>query len=225
MQALKIENIVFAYTNSPVIDGLSLTVEQGEMVLITGENGCGKSTLLKLILGELKAQKGSIQIFEKNIEDKASLYDVAYVPQMNVVNQIPFPITCEELVVLNLYTDFGVIKQARKKHYQKAIKILESLDLGQYAKIPFNELSGGLQQRVMIARAMINQPKLLILDEPTAGVDKESKDIFYGVLQRLKEKDNLTVMMVSHELEAIEQSLNIDSIYRVEKGVIKHVRV
>lgn len=209
MNALSIENLNSAYKTNPVIKNCSLEVAKGDFVLITGGNGSGKSTLIKLILKELDKDKGKIQVLGKNIEDCKSFKEIGYVPQMNIVNKISFPITALELVVLNLYEDFGLIKIPRKSHYQKARTMLDKMGMKDYINTPVNELSGGLAQRAMIAKAMIANPKILILDEPTAGVDKESKKHFFESLSILKEKFNITIIMVSHELKELED-LNFD---------------
>ena len=112
-------------------------------------------------------------------------------------------------MTLNLYEDFGFVKIPRKIHYDKARKIMRDLGMEEYINRPVNELSGGLQQRAMIARAMINEPKILILDEPTAGVDKENKEKFIKTIVKLNKEKNITVVMVTHEIKEIE-AMNID---------------
>ena len=225
MVSIAVNNLSFGYTEDKVIDKLNFIVEKGELIVIVGENGSGKSTLLKLILGELKPQSGSIKLMGKELEELSDFQAVGYVPQMNVVNKIPFPITCLELVTLNLYNDFGLIKIPKKYHREKGREILHRMGLGEYINTPFNELSGGLQQRVMIARAMINNPKIMILDEPTSGVDKESKDNFIDLIQELNHKYNITVVLVTHEIDWIKEHLELDHIYRIENGGLKNVRI
>lgn len=114
MNAVTISNLNFGYNEDLVLKDLNLEITQGEMALILGGNGSGKSTLLKLMLGELKADDGEIKILDKNIKEYKSYRDIGYVPQINIVNKIAFPITCLELVTLNLYEDFGFIKIPRK---------------------------------------------------------------------------------------------------------------
>ncbi|WP_297811455.1 metal ABC transporter ATP-binding protein [uncultured Finegoldia sp.] len=209
MNAVTINNLNFGYNEDLVLKDLNLDIKYGEMVLILGGNGSGKSTLLKLMLGELKTNDGEIKLLDKNIKDYKSYRDIGYVPQINIVNKIAFPITCLELVTLNLYEDFGFVKIPRKIHYDKARKIMRDLGMEEYINRPVNELSGGLQQRAMIARAMINEPKILILDEPTAGVDKENKEKFIKTIVKLNKEKNITVVMVTHEIKEIE-AMNID---------------
>ncbi|WP_049690067.1 metal ABC transporter ATP-binding protein [Anaerococcus jeddahensis] len=208
MKAVSINNLNFSYSQIPVLKNCNLNVDIGEFTVILGGNGSGKSTLIKLMLGELKKNSGEIKILGKNIEDYTSFKDIGYVPQINIVNKIAFPITCLELVSLNLYEDFGFIKIPKKNHYQKSKDILKKMGMEKYINTPVNELSGGLAQRAMISKAMINDPKILILDEPTAGVDKYSKDHFFETIDFLSKKFNVTIIMVTHELKEME-SLNI----------------
>lgn len=221
MKAVSINNLNFSYSQIPVLKNCNLNVDVGEFTVILGGNGSGKSTLIKLMLGELKNNSGEIKILGKNIEDYVSFKDIGYVPQINIVNKIAFPITCLELVSLNLYEEFGFIKIPKKNHYQKAKDILKKMGMEKYINTPVNELSGGLAQRAMISKAMINDPKILILDEPTAGVDKYSKDHFFETIDFLSKKFNVTIIMVTHELKEME-SLNIKMTkYEMIEGSLK----
>lgn len=221
MKAISIKNLNFSYSQIPVLKNCNLNVDVGEFTVILGGNGSGKSTLIKLMLGELKKNSGEIKILGKNIEDYVSFKDIGYVPQINIVNKIAFPITCLELVSLNLYEEFGFIKIPKKNHYQKAKDILKKMGMESYINTPVNELSGGLAQRAMISKAMINDPKILILDEPTAGVDKYSKDHFFETIDFLSKKFNVTIIMVTHELKEME-SLSIDfTKYEMVEGSLK----
>lgn len=221
MKAVSINNLNFSYSQIPVLKNCNLNVDVGEFTVILGGNGSGKSTLIKLMLGELKSNSGEIKILGKNIEDYVSFKDIGYVPQINIVNKIAFPITCLELVSLNLYEEFGLIKIPKKNHYQKAKDILKKMGMESYINTPVNELSGGLAQRAMISKAMINDPKILILDEPTAGVDKYSKDHFFETIDFLSKKFNVTIIMVTHELKEME-SLNIKMTkYEMIEGSLK----
>lgn len=221
MKAVSINNLNFSYSQIPVLKNCNLNVDIGEFTVILGGNGSGKSTLIKLMLGELKNNSGEIKILGKNIEDYVSFKDIGYVPQINIVNKIAFPITCLELVSLNLYEEFGLIKIPKKNHYQKAKDILKKMGMESYINTPVNELSGGLAQRAMISKAMINDPKILILDEPTAGVDKYSKDHFFETIDFLSKKFNVTIIMVTHELKEME-SLNIKMTkYEMIEGSLK----
>ncbi|KXB48880.1 ABC transporter, ATP-binding protein [Umbribacter vaginalis] len=220
MDAIKVSNLVFGYNAMPVLKDLSFSIPEGDLCCITGENGSGKSTLMKLILGELKGYKGTISLFGKTMKEYNDLTWIGYVPQASVMNKVAFPTTCREIVVQGLYKQFGIVRIPRKKHYQVAEQALAKMDLERYARVPFNQLSGGLQQRVMICRALINDPKLLILDEPTAGVDKESKESFLGLLNKINQEQKITCLLVSHEYQLVSERLKLDSTYRIEDGRI-----
>ncbi len=218
MNSVEIKNLNFSYVQEPILKDINLEIKQGEFVAIIGSNGSGKSTLIKNLLGELKPSKGSVVIEGKPIEDYKSYKNIGYVQQMSVVSKIAFPITVREMVSLNLYEDFGFLKFAKKRHYDKVDQVLEYLGLLEYKNRPVNELSGGLAQRTMIARAMINNPKLLILDEPTAGVDEKSRQEFLKSIQKLNDDMNITIILVTHELDEVMIFTKIDATYEINDG-------
>lgn len=223
MSQLEVKNLSFGYTKENVLNKLNFSILRGELIAITGENGSGKSTLMKLILGELKTNSGSIKIDNIDVLKLKTFRNIGYVPQVQNFEKIAFPITCLELVTLNQYEDFGIIKIAKKRHKEKAIEILKNMGLSSYVNTPFNQLSGGLQQRVIISRAMLNNPDFLILDEPTAGVDKKSKRDFLELVGKINKEKQVTVLIVTHELDLIKEILNPDKIYKIEDGRISHV--
>lgn len=221
MKAISVKDLSFAYNSDYVLKDCNLEIDKGELALILGGNGSGKSTLIKIILGELKAKSGQVELLEKDISSYKSFKEIGYVPQVNIINKIAFPVTVLELVVLNLYEDFGFLKIPKKEHYEKAKKILRDMDLEKYINYPVNELSGGLQQRAMIAKAMINSPEILILDEPTAGVDKENKVKFLQKINELNKVFKISILMVTHELKEIENIIDVSKQYRIENGRIE----
>lgn len=220
MNSIEIRDLNFSYGENQVLKDINLEIKEGEFVVIIGSNGSGKSTFIKNLLGELKPQTGYVEILGKNITDYKDYHDIGYVPQMSVAQKIAFPITAREMVVLNLYSEFGFLKFAKAAQYKKADEILEYLGLLEHKNKPINELSGGLQQRAMIARAMINNPKILILDEPTAGVDEASRHAFLKSIQKLNDDKNLTIILVTHELDEVIEFANVDSTYEIQDGVL-----
>ncbi len=223
MHIIDVSNLNFGYTSELVLKDVNLCVDEGQFICITGENGSGKSTLLKVLLGELKHFEGSVKLFGNAINSINDFKDIGYVPQNSVMNKVAFPTTCREMVAINLYRSFGPVKFPGKKHFERAEKALVDMGLEKYVRTPFNELSGGLQQRVMITRALINDPRLLILDEPTAGVDNESKVRFLDLLETVTQERNITAVLVSHELELVSRHINFDATYRINSGRIAHV--
>lgn len=225
MYDIILENVSFGYKDDLIINNLSFKVERGNLVTIIGGNGVGKSTLMKLILGQLTVDSGNIILFGEDIEKIDNFCKVGYVPQGNIANRIAFPVTCKELVSLELYNDFGFIKIPSKKHIESSINMLRNMGLEKYINRPINELSGGLQQRVMISRAMMSSPKLLIFDEPTSGIDERSKLHFAKIIKDLNENKNITIVLVTHELEWVEKNLDPDFVYELKDGGIKNVSI
>lgn len=225
---IEASGVEFAYGAFPVLRGIDLTVAPGEVTAFTGENGCGKSTLLKILIGQNLPTSGSVRLFgEETFAESGSvahgrLRGIGYVPQTNVVNKISFPITSRELVVQGLARDFGFVKIPRRRHYERADELLDHMGLGEFARVPFGELSGGLQQRVLIARALVDDPRLVVLDEPTVGVDKQSLSGFLQQLESLRDEKGLTIVMVSHELETVTNHMQVDSVYVMKEGLLCH---
>lgn len=221
MQSIvKINDVRFGYPNHPVIENLHLEIPRGELVLITGGNGSGKSTVIKLITGEFTPLAGDIKVFGKETLKGSDLQRIGYVPQLNVFDRMAFPVTCLELVSQGLYAHFGFIKIAPKTAKAKAQEVLTELGLEDYIHTPLTELSGGLKQRAMIARCLINEPELLILDEPTAGVDVESKEDLRQLLMTLRSERKITLILVTHELDFLQDSLDQFVKYEVKEGAL-----
>ncbi|PKK40592.1 hypothetical protein ABB02_00126 [Clostridiaceae bacterium JG1575] len=223
MKAVSIENLHFAYRSQSVLSGLSLAVEEGEFIAIRGENGSGKSTLLKLMLGQYAPDEGIILLAGEAPASAAADALIGYVPQVNTAARITFPVTCEELVSLNIYRDYGWIKIPRKRHRLAAREALAHVGMADLAKRPFNELSGGQQQRVMIARAMVSAPRLLLLDEPTVGIDKESRARFYETLTHFHQEHGITIVLVSHDLA--QGDVPLSHSYELKGGRLFHASV
>lgn len=220
---IRVKNLAYSYTKQPVLTDVHFELKEKQSMAIYGSNGSGKSTLLRLLLGELKARENTVFISGEDVTKKKDWSNVGYVPQSNVSKNIAFPVTCEEILASSQYRQMGFLKMAKKKHFQKANEVLEKFHLSSYAKIPFKELSGGLQQRVMIARAMVAKPELLILDEPTAGVDEESNKDFLSVLNKLKVAGGLAYIIVTHERQLVEEILGLDQAFELRKGRLEHV--
>ncbi|MDO4594107.1 MAG: ABC transporter ATP-binding protein [Tissierellia bacterium] len=218
MKVLEIKKLNFRYKKEYILKNLSLTVKKGDFLAICGQNGSGKSTLLKLVLNQLKKDSGEINLFEKKIEKFHDYKNIGYVPQVNENYRLSFPITNLEFVRLNLYSDFGFFKFPKHKHTSMAIDALSMMNMSEYKSKAFNQLSGGQQQRVMIARALVNGPELLILDEPTVGVDKESKENFFKLLMHINNDHNITIIMVTHEFDALNN-------YDIKKVYLKEGRI
>ncbi|PMC82246.1 metal ABC transporter ATP-binding protein [Anaerococcus hydrogenalis] len=205
MKDIEVKDLVFSYGKDDILKNISFDLDRGDFLTIQGENGSGKSTLIKLILKDLKKKSGQIKLFGKDIEDFDDYSKIGYVPQVNDANKVAFPVTGREFVVLNLYKKFNIFNRPTKKCYKKVYEIFEILNIENLLNIPFNQLSGGQAQKVMIARAMVNDPDLLILDEPTVGVDENSKRDFLKLLAHLNDEHKISILMISHEMDIVRE--------------------
>lgn len=205
MKDIEVKDLVFSYGKDEVLNKLSFDLNRGDFLTIQGENGSGKSTLIKLILKDLKKDSGQIKLFGEDLENFDDYSKIGYVPQVNDANKIAFPVTGKEFVVLNLYKKFNIFNRPNKKCYKKVEEIFEILNIENLLNIPFKQLSGGQAQKVMIARAMVNDPKLLLLDEPTVGVDEKSKRDFLKLLAHLNDKHKISILMISHEMDVVRE--------------------
>ena len=219
---ISIKNVSFSYSGGVnVLENLSFDIYKKDFIAIIGANGSGKSTLLKLILKELNPSDGEIFISNTNIKNFKEWDTIGYVPQINAGNIPGFPITALEIVTLNLYNKMGFFKFSRKSHIELAKRALSQVNMLDFANTPMNKMSGGQQQRIMIAKSLINNPKILIFDEPTTGIDKESKDQLFKILTHLNRIHGITILLVTHELEIMKDNLTKVVEIRDKKMVVR----
>lgn len=199
MQIVEIDRLSYAYSGNLVLDNISFTIDEGDILGIIGPNGAGKTTLFSCMLGLLDDYTGTIKILGENIKKKNSklFKSVGYIPQKKTIEQ-NFPATVEEIVSLGITTNGEASKE-------KIALALETAGLLVQKDRRVGELSGGQQQRVLIAKAMVNDPKLLILDEPVTGIDLEMQSKFYSLLKRLNQENNITIIWASHDLDAVNR--------------------
>ena len=174
---IEVKNVSFKYDRDYVFENINFDIYKGDFVGIIGSNGAGKSTLIKLILGQLKADKGKILIDGVEPWTGKNLQEIGYVPQVGLSRGIDFPATVEEIVMMNMYKEIGRFGFPKKEHKEKVKKALEIVDMTNFLHRKFSDLSGGQQQRVVIAKAIVNSPEILILDEPTTGIDHNSENV------------------------------------------------
>lgn len=219
---ISIKNVSFSYSGGVnVLENLSFDIYKKDFIAIIGANGSGKSTLLKLILKELNPSDGEIFISSTNIKNFKEWDTIGYVPQINAGNIPGFPITALEIVTLNIYNKMGFFKFSRKSHIELAKRALSQVNMLDFANTPINKMSGGQQQRIMIAKSLINNPKILIFDEPTTGIDKESKDQLFKILTHLNRIHGITILLVTHELEIMKDNLTKVVEIRDKKVVVR----
>jgi zinc transport system ATP-binding protein len=212
---IQIQNVWFAYNGKTVLQDVSLDIQAGDFIAMIGPNGGGKTTLLKLMLGLLSPDHGSIKVLGVSTE-KAS-HHIGYVPQDVHINR-HFPITAIDVVLM------GKLRPGKRWAFRaaqdrrEALEALERMEIADYAERKIDALSGGQRQRVFIARALVAQPEILLLDEPTASIDAGGQAAFYRLLRALNK--DITILVVSHDLVAI--STHVKSVACVNKRLHYH---
>ena len=200
-------DVSFAYGPEVVLDHVGLEVRAGEFAALAGPNGSGKSTLLRILLGLLTPQTGSVEVFGVAPADLHDRWRVGYVPQRPRIAP-DLPATVEEVVATGRLAKRGWWKRGTRADRDAVDHALESVALTDHRGKRLHELSGGQQQRALIARALAADPELLVLDEPIAGVDVESQELFRDSLVHLVEHHQAAVLLVSHELGAVADDLD-----------------
>ena len=212
---VKLEDVWVQYSSGLALEAVNLSIKEKDFLGIIGPNGGGKTTLLKVILGLVKPSRGKIEIFgdfEKN--ERRS---VGYVSQYNQFDR-NFPISVFDVVTMGRLGKRGLFKRYSKEDKEVALKALETVEMAGYKDNQMGGLSGGQQQRVFIARALSTKPKLLLLDEPTANVDKPMQKELYELLKTLKKE--MAIVLVSHDISAV--SVYVDKIACLNKKLFYH---
>ncbi|WP_449621292.1 metal ABC transporter ATP-binding protein [Robertmurraya sp. Marseille-Q9965] len=204
---IEIKQLSYRYEKENVLENIDMTVPQGSFLAVVGPNGSGKSTLLKLILGLLKIQEGEIQIFGEDIHRFKNWHLIGFVSQKANSFNSGFPATVYEVVGSGLTKKVGLFKFMNQDDHRKIKEAIESVGLTQFMNRNIGELSGGQQQRVFIARALVSEPKLLILDEPTVGVDAQNVQSFYEMLENLNKVRGITLLLVTHDVGTISDKV------------------
>ena len=192
MNAIEIRNLTVAYGENIALENLNLDVEAGSLMALVGPNGAGKSTLIKTILKFLKQITGEIKINGKTL---------AYVPQRNSVDW-DFPTTLFDVVEMGCYGRVGLFKRVSKKEKQKVLKAIEQVDMLDFKDRQISELSGGQQQRAFIARALVQEADIYLMDEPFQGVDSTTEKSIVDILKKLK-SEGKTLIVVHHDLQTV----------------------
>lgn len=199
LKIVEIENLTVQYPDVKALDDVSFEVNQGDFLGIIGPNGAGKSTLFDAMLGLNTKYKGTIKFFGEDIrKSKEYLKEIGYVPQKPIFEK-NFPVTVTDVVRMGL---------RKESDENKIDEVLQQLWIHELRNRRIGELSEGQQQRVFIAKALITNPKILILDEPVAGIDQQNIDLFYSILRELNSKQKITIIWSSHDLDAVNQLAN-----------------
>ena len=201
---MTVDGATFHYVGaaSPAIADVRVEIERGQVFGVVGPNGGGKSTLLKLIAGLLKPDAGTIRL-----ELKRPGAGVGYMPQHTAAN-LRFPIKVMDVILMGTYGELGALKRAGARERSLAADAARVLEIDGLASRHISELSGGQRRRVFVARAIAAKPELLLLDEPAAGMDAHSQDIFYELIERLRDELGLTIVIVTHDMGVIPRVCN-----------------
>ncbi|MFW5682711.1 MAG: metal ABC transporter ATP-binding protein [Phycisphaeraceae bacterium] len=215
--AVCFENVSYTYPGAaagktgeprPALQDVTLHVERGCALGIVGPNGAGKTTLMRIVLGEIRGYRG--QVLVEGLSPRAACRKgdvIGYVPQRHETCW-RFPVSVRQVVRMGLVGRSGPIRRHRREDLDHAEAMLERVGVADLARRPIGDLSGGQQQRVMIARALAARPKVLLLDEPTVGVDEAGRERFARLLRDLHRELSVTLVIISHDLQAIAAGCN-----------------
>ena len=215
-KVIEFDKVYFGYNSEHILKNISFFVNEGDFVSIIGSNGAVKSTILKLMIGEINQSKGNIKIYKEDIKKFNDWHYIGYLEQNAYYKILNFPATVYEVIMSNLFFDIGLFKFPNKNHRTKVIETLKLFDMEKYSNRMISKLSGGQIQRVFLARTLVANPKILILDEPTNGVDSETIDIIYNILRDLNQNKNISIIMVTHDIERVSKISN--RIFCFEEG-------
>lgn len=200
---VQVEDVSFSYTGPPVLKHITLEVQEGEFLGLVGPNGGGKSTLLKIILGLLKPTAGRVRVFGK--PPQAGREDIGYVPQFASFLR-DFPISVRDAVLLGRLGKTRLFGRYTRADKEAARTVMKEAHILHLRNRPIETLSGGQLQRVLVARALTCEPKLLILDEPTSNIDLRGEEDIFDLFRQLNER--LTLIVVSHDIAFISEYVN-----------------
>jgi ABC-type Mn2+/Zn2+ transport system ATPase subunit len=212
--AVRFEDVSFGYGHADVLENVTLDIPEGTFTALIGPNGAGKTTLLRLLLGLARPRRGRIRVFGREPGDRA--IRVGYVPQRTGVPD-GFPLSVEEAVLMGRYALVGWGRRPSRSDRDVVRWALARVHLAEAAGRRFGELSGGQQRRALIARALVGEPRLLLLDEPTAGLDPAAQARFYDMCCVLQREEGLTLVAASHDVDVVAQ--HADTVLLIDRSV------
>lgn len=204
-EIVRLKKIGFSYGEEWLFRNVDLVINAEDFVAIIGPNGAGKSTLLRLIANVYAATEGSIEIFGEDIAGFKQWGRIGYVPQNPARDQRNFPVSVEEVVSMGLLAKTSLFSRVTPLEKKMIGETLAKFKVEHLRNRPIRELSGGEQQKVFLARAMVNNPELLLLDEPATGIDSKSRIELYDFLLKINETERTTIIMVSHDLDLVSK--------------------
>ena len=213
---VELKGLTCGYEGAPVLSDVSLSVMPGDFVGLMGPSGSGKTTLLRAILGAVTVYQGQVWVYGVSVAQQRPR--IGYVPQLETIDW-NFPVTVEEVVLMGRTMDRPLFPWHPRPERKLALEMMERLGIGDLARRHIRELSGGQQQRVFLARALVSSPRLLLLDEPTAGVDIKTRDDVMHLLHELNHQD-VTIIMTTHEINAV--AAHLPSVVCLNGRIVAH---
>jgi zinc transport system ATP-binding protein len=218
MPVVELNDVDFAYPGGPpVLRDVTLGVDHGEFVAVAGPNGGGKTTLLRIILGLERPQAGTAEVFGEPASSLRGRWRIGYLAQRAQIG-IDSPVTVREVVAAGRVPRGRLIGPLHSEDHAQIARAIERVGLADRAFAPLSTLSGGLQQRAFIAKALAGEPELLVLDEPTAGVDVDAQESLAALLEELHRDLRVTILFVSHEFGAVERF--VERLVLVRGGIV-----
>lgn len=218
MKKIEVKQVSYCYQNMCVIEETDFSVNQGDFTAIIGVNGSGKSTLMRLLAGLMQPQTGSVTLFDNDGQVLKNTAKIAYVAQNAGNLHSSFPATSMEIVLAECIGEIGWFKRPGKQHREMAMNALKQVGMEKYANTQISEMSGGQQQRIMLAKALMNQPELLLLDEPTSALDNAFSRKFYEILKDLNVNQGITIVLITHDLAMARDY--VDRIFCLEEATL-----
>ena len=203
MNVVEAKNVYFSYNGGVMLKDINLRVKTGDFAGIIGVNGAGKSTFLKLLIGLLTPNEGEIRLFGERADKFRDFRRLAYVPQKSWSYFTGFPVNVKEFVMTGMCGKRGLFHPYGKRDRERVSECLDEVDMLDRQALKLTELSAGQMQRVLMAKALTTRPELLILDEPTAGIDADSTKHISEMLANLNKTDHVTVIIVTHDLPSM----------------------
>ncbi len=192
-------NISVSYNKTEAISDISFTIERGDFVGIAGPNGAGKTTLVKAILGLVPISRGSIELFGQSQKKFIAWDKIGYLPQKaSTINPL-FPATVHEIVSLGLPSRHTALKRTSGNNEGQTDFILHKLNINDLKQRMFSELSGGQQQKVLFARALVSKPEILVFDEPSTALDPDSRESFFKLIENLNKEQQVSILFITHD--------------------------
>ena len=203
VEIVSVDKLFFRYNSSEVLSDTTFALHKGDYLGLVGPNGSGKTTLIKILLGLHKPTNGSVRLFGRDPSVFEEWYRVGYLPQKIVSFNPHFPATAKEIVALGLLSRKKLQVGSGGSDYLTVEKAMELMDITNLKNKLIGELSGGQLQRVLVAKAMMSMPELLILDEPTTALDPETRERFFFLLKQLNEEKGVTIIIITHDVGTI----------------------